>query len=83
MTWKQSALAAVFVLASMLPARAADPIDVENWLDVALLIKPCRGEDRWAAIPWQTSLWQARQTAAREGKPIVLWEMDGHPLGCT
>ena len=47
------------------------------------LIKPGRGEDRWAAIPWLTDLWQARQLAAKQGKPILLWEMDGHPLGCT
>ena len=26
---------------------------------------------------------QVRQLAARQGKPILLWEMDGHPLGCT
>jgi hypothetical protein len=30
-----------------------------------------------------TSLWEARQKAAAAGKPILLWEMDGHPLGCT
>ena len=32
---------------------------------------------------WLTDLWQARKLAARQGKPILLWEMDGHPLGCT
>ncbi len=26
---------------------------------------------------------QARKVAAKEGKPILLWEMDGHPLGCV
>jgi hypothetical protein len=30
-----------------------------------------------------SSLWEARRKAAAEGKPILLWEMDGHPLGCT
>jgi hypothetical protein len=47
------------------------------------LIKPGAGEDKWSQIPWLTSLWQARKRAAAEGKPILLWEMDGHPLGCT
>lgn len=83
MTWTRVALGACLLLASLRPAGAAEPIDLDNWLDVALLIKPCRGEDKWATIPWQASLWQARQAAARAGKPIVLWEMDGHPLGCT
>jgi hypothetical protein len=45
-------------------------------------IRPAAGEDRFAQIPWVTSLWEGRQRAAKEGKPILLWEMDGHPLGC-
>jgi hypothetical protein len=50
---------------------------------LAALIKPSAGEDKWANIPWLTSLWEARKVAAKEGKPILLWEMDGNPLGCT
>jgi hypothetical protein len=43
-----------------------------------------RGEgERWAEIPWQTDLTQARRKAARENKPLLMWIMDGHPLGCT
>jgi hypothetical protein len=64
-------------------APAADPIRPEQVGVLRALIKPDRGEDPWATIPWLTDLWQARQIAAREGKPILLWEMDGHPLGCT
>ena len=64
-------------------APAAEPIRPEQFAKVQTLIKPGRGEDRWAAIPWLTDLWQARQLAAKQGKPILLWEMDGHPLGCT
>ncbi len=45
-------------------------------------VDPAPGEDLFAEIPWQTSLWDARVLAAKEGKPILLWEMDGHPLGC-
>jgi hypothetical protein len=46
------------------------------------MIRPSEGEDPFTTIPWQTSLWEARKLAAKEGKPILLWEMDGHPLGC-
>jgi hypothetical protein len=61
---------------------AAEPGD--DQLDkLVALVKPGPQEDKWANIPWQTSLWEARKVAAREGKPILLWEMDGHPLGCT
>jgi hypothetical protein len=39
--------------------------------------------ERWAEIPWQTDLMEARRKAAAEKKPILMWIMDGHPLGCT
>jgi hypothetical protein len=62
---------------------AAGPIRPDQFGKLQALIKPDQTEDRWATIPWLTDLWQARKIAAREGKPILLWEMDGHPLGCT
>ena len=37
----------------------------------------------WLELGWEIDLWKARERAAKEGKPIFLWEMDGHPLGCT
>ncbi len=37
----------------------------------------------WRTIPWKTSVLDAQAAAAREGKPIFIWAMDGHPLGCT
>ena len=70
-------------LAVPLAACAAEPIAPEQFERLHALIRPQEGEDKWAEIPWMTSLWQARQRAAVEGKPILLWEMDGHPLGCT
>ena len=62
---------------------AAEPIAPREFAKIHTLIKPARGEDKYTQIPWLTSLWEARQRAAAEGKPILLWEMDGHPLGCT
>jgi hypothetical protein len=62
---------------------AVEPIRPEQVGELQALIKPGKGEDQWATIPWLTDLWQARKLAARQGKPILLWEMDGHPLGCT
>ncbi|MFK7909081.1 MAG: hypothetical protein AB8F34_00610 [Akkermansiaceae bacterium] len=46
-------------------------------------IKPTAEESAWMRINWRTNLWEARKEAAKSGKPIYLWEMDGHPLGCT
>jgi hypothetical protein len=75
-------LAVAFVTAARF-APAAEPIPAESFDKLHALIAPDAGEDQWARIPWRTSLWDARAEAAREGRPILLWEMDGHPLGCT
>jgi hypothetical protein len=37
----------------------------------------------WLTIPWKISVLNAQQSAAKEDKPIFIWAMDGHPLGCT
>jgi hypothetical protein len=35
----------------------------------------------WATLPWVVSLSEAREKAAREGKPIFMIQASGHPLG--
>ena len=65
------------------PLAAAGPIAPEDFDRLHRLASPAPDESAWATIPWSASLWEARQRAAEEGKPILLWEMDGHPLGCT
>lgn len=48
------------------------------------LFEACRPQrERWTDIPWIGELWEGRQKAAREEKPLFIWAMNGHPLGCT
>lgn len=48
------------------------------------LFEACRPQrERWTYIPWIGGLWEGRQKAAREEKPLFIWAMNGHPLGCT
>ena len=47
------------------------------------VIEPGERGEAWLEIPWETDLTVARRKAAAAGKPVFLWEMDGHPLGCT
>jgi len=54
----------------------------EKFADVQKLIKPQPGESRWMEIPWLTSLWEARQKAAAEGKPIFVWFGSGGSPAC-
>jgi hypothetical protein len=64
-------------------SQAAEPIKPADFAELHKLIQPTEAESAWLSIGWGTDLWQAREKAAAEGKPILLWEMDGHPLGCT
>ncbi len=76
-------IVAVSGLALLVASNASDPIPPDKLHELQALIKPSDGEEAWATIPWLTDLTQARRLAAEQGKPILLWEMDGHPLGCT
>ena len=78
---RRHVLLALFSTAALAQAQPARLTDGE-YASALAAIRPAAGEDRYTQIPWLTSLWEARQKAAREGKPILLWEMDGHPLGC-
>jgi hypothetical protein len=74
---------AVSILFFVLSSFAAESIRPAEFKQLHSIIKPKSVEEKWVRIPWRTSLWEAREQAARDGKPILLWEMDGHPLGCT
>ena len=37
----------------------------------------------WRSIAWRIDLLAAQREAAAARKPLFLWTMDGHPLGCT
>ena len=64
-------------------ARTAERITAGDFQRLRELIRPHADEAKWTEIPWLSSLWEARKQAAAAGKPILLWEMDGNPLGCT
>ncbi|HEX2033159.1 MAG TPA: hypothetical protein VHN78_16590 [Chloroflexota bacterium] len=61
----------------------AAPIDPGSFRETLAALKAAPGELKWASIPWQTDLWEARKLAAEQGKPIFMWAMNGNPLGCV
>lgn len=82
---RTAAWASLIVLAALaLPGRAAPPAPPASEVErkVAALV-PTAAEDRWLQVPWRLNLMEACQEAERTGKPLYLWVMDGHPLGCT
>lgn len=52
----------------------------EQWRDRIL---PVVEELSYSKIAWRTSFWEAVVEAQEQEKPILLWTMNGHPLGCT
>jgi len=76
------ALPALLLAATVHAEPARPALSDTEYATAQKAIRPAAGEDRFTQIPWLTSLWEARQKAAEQGKPILLWEMDGHPLGC-
>ena len=50
------------------------------WRD---FIKPTRDEMAWSEIPWETTFYNGLIESDKEQKPLLLWVMNGHPLGCT
>jgi hypothetical protein len=76
-------LLSLLLLLSISAVHASEPIKPAQFAKLHALIKPQADEEKFLQIPWMTNLWEARKKAAAEGKPILLWEMDGHPLSCV
>lgn len=79
---RRAVLAAFALLACAAEPDARLRPTADNFARIHALIRPRPEEEKWLQIPWLTDLWEARQKAAAEGKPILLWEMDGSPMAC-
>ena len=60
---------------------SAAGVSADQFDKLRALIKPKPGG--FDDLPWMTDLWAARNKAAAEGKPLLVWVGDGHPLGWT
>ena len=61
--------------------KTAVVISADQFDKLRVLIRPRPGG--FDDISWMTDLWEARKKAAAEGKPLLVWVGDGHPLGWT
>ena len=62
--------------------REPQPIPADQFDRLHKMIKPQPGESRFMEIPWLLSVWEARQKAAAEGKPMLVWAGGwGVPIG--
>lgn len=55
----------------------------EACAEVRSAVLPSPDELGWREIPWRETMVQGILDAQTERKPVVLWAMNGHPLGGT
>ena len=70
-------IAAVLALLA-LPGGLTD----EDFRKIHEALRPSK-DDAWRTIPWKISLAEAQALELKEHKPLFMWSMDGHPMGCT
>ena len=75
-------LLCVLVCTSLVNPTFADDLTEGEFRRLHALLRPDPDEP-WRRVPWKISLLDAQKAAAKQQKPIFIWAMDGHPLGCT
>jgi hypothetical protein len=69
--------AGLVLVTSLVRADQPAPLSTAQFEKLHQTIKPQRGESRWMEIDWHPNVWEARQKAAREGKPLFIWAGSG------
>jgi hypothetical protein len=62
---------------------ALPKLEEGNFEEVLEHILPRTEELEFRTIPWRVTLAAAATEARAAERPILLWAMNGHPLGCT
>jgi hypothetical protein len=65
------------------PLGGRSGLDAASLAEVVRRVVPGSDELAWRAIPWRATLRAGLQDATEERKPVLLWAMNGHPLGTT
>ena len=80
--WALALLLATTIATPAMSQDAAGPLTDARAAELHELLTPSANEP-WRTIPWMTSVIEAQRVALERGKPVFIWAMDGHPLGCV
>jgi hypothetical protein len=61
----------------------ASPLSGANFNFWRSYINASDTELEWQNLPWKMSFHEGLKEGTKLGKPVLLWAMNGHPLGCT
>lgn len=73
---------ACVALLARAPAMAQELTEAtfDRWSDY---LAPEKSECAWEGVPWRPSFRAGVRDSQIEGRPILLWAMNGHPMGCV
>ncbi len=72
-----------FVLSLLAAPAVGQDLTEASFSEWREYLEPSAEEVAWRAIPWRDDYGEALADAQREDKPVLLWAMNGHPLGCV
>lgn len=75
-------MTATFILASLALGASVD-LNEGNFQEWKRYLQPKPAECAFEGIAWRADFYSAVVEAQEKDKPILLWAMNGHPLGCT
>jgi len=67
-------------LLMLVAANVQAQLNEERFVELLELVVPA---EKTKLIDWQPDLLTAQKIALQQRKPMFIWSMDGHPLGCT
>lgn len=74
-------VAAVLAMQGSVLAERPQPLTPKQGNTLKTLILPQEGENPFWQVDWLNDVWEARKTAAAEGKPIFVWGgSEGAPI---
>ena len=74
---------ATLALAQSAPAQQPPKLTERTYTRLRDTVLPTKEEQGWRNVDWKPSYWDAVVEAQKAEKPILLWVMNGHPLGHT
>ena len=76
-------LGATMTMVSLAIAAESPRLDAKTYEKWKAFLTPSTTELAADEIPWRPAFGAAMAEARELGKPLLLWAMNGHPLGCT
>jgi hypothetical protein len=67
------------MLSVLFAALLQDGLTAEQFEKLHRELQPPKDE-AWLSVPWKINLLEARDLAAVQKKPLMIWSMDGNPL---